>query len=275
MSARFVAGPSLEDALSVCARLKNEGIGTTLDYLGENVRSLDEASQCRNVYLGMLDALGGAGLEPNVSLKLTQFGLDFSGEACEENVAAVVERAAGLGGFVRIDMESSAYTERTLGIATRLHRRFESCGVVVQAYLRRSKGDVANLIGDGVRVRLCKGAYLEPPQASFQKKSEVDGSYYALSQTLLEANPDPAIATHDEAMIGRVERYAANRGIAKGRFEFEMLYGIRRDLQKRLVADGYRMRVYVPFGEAWYPYFMRRLAERPANLFFLLRNLVR
>ena len=275
LSSRFVAGSSLDEALAACVRIRGEGISATLDYLGENVRTLDEARACRDMYLRMLDALHAAGIEPNVSLKLTQFGLDLSTEACEDNVAMLVERAASIGGFVRIDMEASQYTDSTLGIVTRLHERFAACGTVIQSYLLRSAADVEMLVALGIRVRLCKGAYLEPPAVAFSAKSEVDRSYLQLAGRLLEAGVYPAIATHDERMIEGVQRFASNRGIGKERFEFQMLYGIRRDLQRELVAEGHRLRLYVPFGEAWYPYFMRRLAERPANVLFLARNLIR
>jgi proline dehydrogenase len=275
MSSRFIAGSTLEEALAVCARLRTERIAATLDYLGENVKSLAEAAACRDMCLRVLDAMHGAGVEPNVSIKLTQFGLDFSSEACEDNAAPLVEAAATTGGFVRIDMESSEYIARTLGIVTRLHQRYGSCGTVIQAYLRSSAADVDCLNGLGIRVRLCKGAYLEGPDVAFESKADVDRNFLELAKKLLRGGCYPAIATHDERMIEAVERFAAHEGIGKGAFEFQMLYGIRRDLQKRLVADGYRLRLYVPFGEAWYPYFMRRLAERPANLVFLARNLIR
>lgn len=275
VSSRFVAGSTLDEALAACRKIQGEGITATLDYLGENVRSLDEAGACRDMYLRMLEAMHASGIEPNVSLKLTQFGLDFATTACEENVAQLVERAAAIGGFVRIDMESSQYTDRTLGIVTRLHRRFGACGAVIQSYLLRSSADIEALIAARIRVRLCKGAYLEPPSVAFASKNDVDRSYTELASRLLENGEYPAIATHDERMIERVRRFVANRKIPRDRFEFQMLYGIRRDLQRELVAEGYRLRLYVPFGEAWYPYFMRRLAERPANVFFLARNLVR
>jgi proline dehydrogenase len=275
LSSRFVAGDSLEHALDVCRRIQREGIHTTLDYLGENVRSMAEAEACRNMYLRMLYALHGAGQDANVSLKLTQFGLDLSEEGCAANVEQLVRAAADIDGFVRIDMEASAYTTRTLQLVKHLHGRFPACGTVIQAYLRRSAADIEELIGQNVPVRLCKGAYLEPADVAFLAKADVDRNYLALACRLLESGTPTAIATHDEAMIGRIERFVANRGIRKDRFEFEMLYGIRRDLQKRLVQDGYQLRLYVPFGEAWYPYFMRRLAERPANVLFILRNLLR
>ncbi len=275
LSSRFVAGSRLSDALAACAKLRADGIAATLDYLGENVKSLEEAAASRDAYSGILRAMRDAGLEPNVSLKLTQFGLELSETACAENVAALVRAAAAIGGFVRIDMEASQYTGRTLALVTRLHREYGACGTVIQAYLRRSARDIECLERERVRVRLCKGAYLEPPEVSFAEKAEVNASYLALARSLLTNGEYPAIATHDERIVETVERFAAEHGIGRDRFEFQMLYGIRRDLQRRLVKEGYRLRVYVPFGEAWYPYFMRRLAERPANLLFFARHLLR
>jgi proline dehydrogenase len=275
VSSRFVAGSTLADALDVCRATRADGITATLDYLGENVKSLDEAMACREAYLTTLHAMKEAGVEPNVSLKLTQFGLDLSESACEENVAALVKAAAGIGGFVRIDMEGSAYTDRTLALVTRLHREHGACGTVIQAYLRSSPADIEALERERIRVRLVKGAYLEPTEIAFPDKAHVDQNYLALAKGLLTAGEYPAIATHDERMIEAVERFVAEKGIGRNRFEFQMLYGIRRDLQRRLVKDGYRLRLYVPFGEAWYPYFMRRLAERPANLWFFARSLLR
>jgi proline dehydrogenase len=280
LSSRFIAGKTLDDALRVCQVIRGQGITATLDYLGESVRSLEEAAVCRDVCLRTLNAMHAAGLEPNISVKLTQLGLDFSTEACEENVAMLVQAAAAISGFVRIDMEASAYTERTLEMVGRLRRSYGACGTVVQACLRRSGDDLDALLREGTRVRLVKGAYLEPSEVAFPKKADVDRNYLRLAHRLLHAaqadtSQYPAIATHDVRIIDRVERFAANSSIGRDRFEFQMLYGIRRELQRRLVADGYRMRLYVPFGDAWYPYFMRRLAERPANLFFLVRNLLR
>jgi proline dehydrogenase len=271
-SSRFVAGKRLDDALTVCVRIRSEGIAATLDYLGENVKSLDEAASCRDMYSRMLRAMRDAGLEPNVSLKLTQFGIDLSESVCYDNVRVLVETAAQTGGFVRIDMESSAYTERTLALVERLHSEHSACGTVIQSYLRRSANDVERLERGKIRVRLCKGAYLEPPEIAYPEKSAVDANYLALAKSLLSRGEYPAIATHDERMINAIEQYVAEQGIGRDRFEFQMLYGIRRDLQRRLVKEGYRLRLYIPFGEAWYPYFMRRLAERPANLVFFLRN---
>jgi proline dehydrogenase len=279
ISSRFIAGKTLDDALAVCRRIHGEGITATLDYLGENVKSLDEAAACRDMCIRALTAMHEAGLEPNVSLKLTQFGIDFSLEACEANVSALVQTAAAIGGFVRIDMEGSAYADRTLALVRRIHARHGACGTVIQAYLHRSPHDVTELVREEIRIRLCKGAYLEPPEIAFPEKADVDHHYIGLARQLLGATQThpgyyPAIATHDERIIDRMERFAQNNNIARDSFEFQMLYGIRRDLQRRLVEDGYRMRLYVPFGEAWFPYFMRRLAERPANLLFLARNLL-
>jgi proline dehydrogenase len=270
-----VAGSTLDDALEVCRAIRADGITATLDYLGENVKSLDEAAACRESYLTMLNAMREAGVEPNVSLKLTQFGLDLSEAACAENVAALVKAAEGIGGFVRIDMEGSTYTDRTLALAARIHRAHKACGTVIQSYLHRSAADVEALERERIRVRLVKGAYLEPPELAFPDKAHVDANYLALAKQLLSEGEYPAIATHDERMIEAVERFVSEKGIGRDRFEFQMLYGIRRDLQRRLVKQGYRLRLYVPFGEAWYPYFMRRLAERPANLWFFARSLLR
>jgi proline dehydrogenase len=274
VSSRFIAGRTLEDALSVCAKLRAEGITATLDYLGENVKSAEEAAACRDVFLRAMEALRAAGLEANVSIKLTQLGVDFSEAGCEANVTALAAMAERLGGFVRVDMEGSAYTQRTLDLVIRVHRKHPACGAVLQACLYRSAQDVNTAIHEGMRIRLVKGAYLEPPEVAFPAKADVDRHYIGLAHHLLAAGRYPAIATHDERIIDRIERFAANNRVPRDSFEFQMLYGIRRDLQKRLREDGYPIRVYVPFGEAWFPYFMRRLAERPANLLFLLRNLL-
>jgi proline dehydrogenase len=275
LSSRFVAGSQLSDALDVCRRIRADGITATLDYLGENVKTLDEAAACRDTYLRILQAMQAAGIEPNVSIKLTQFGVDLSESVCGENVAALVKAAAAAGGFVRIDMESSQYTDRALALVTRLHREYGACGIVIQAYLRRSVRDIAFLETERIRVRLCKGAYLETPAVAFEAKAQVDRNYLELARSMLTTGEYPAIATHDERIIGAVEDFVKSQAISRDRFEFQMLYGINRDLQRRLVQEGYRLRIYIPFGEAWYPYFMRRLAERPANLLFFLRHLLR
>ncbi len=275
LATRFVAGETLEEALAVGRKINSEGITITLDHLGESVSTLEEAAEARDVYLHTLSAIHDAGIQGNVSLKLTQFGLDYSLEQCRANVEQLVRRAVDLDGFVRVDMESSEYTGRTLQLVADLHSRYGRVGTVIQAYLYRSKKDVEDLCSRGIRVRLCKGAYLEPESVAFPKKSQVDANYVELMKLLLDRGEYPAIATHDERMIEATKEYAAFRKISRGTFEFQMLYGIRRDLQRRLVAEGYRLRLYVPFGKAWYPYYMRRLAERPANVFFILRNLFR
>ena len=275
LAARFVAGDTLADALEAGRRINREGISLTLDHLGENVTSLDEAEASCKVYLRALDELSGHGINGNVSLKLTQFGIGISEEACRANVGRVAGRAKELGNFVRVDMESSEYTERTLQLVTDLHAQFGAVGTVIQAYLHRSEKDVEMLCGREIRVRLCKGAYLEPPEVAFQAKADVDRNFVHLMRILLVDGTYPAIATHDERIIEEAERFVRARNIPRESFEFQMLYGIRRDLQRRLVAEGYRLRLYVPFGKAWYPYFMRRLAERPANVVFLARNFFR
>ena len=271
LASRFVAGDTLEEALEVARRINAQGIAVTLDHLGENVTSLEEAEASRDVYLRVLDEIAARGIQANVSIKLTQFGMGLSEAACGQNVERLVARAAELRNFVRIDMESSDYTDRTLRLVENLHARYGATGTVIQAYLRRSRADVESLSARGIRIRLCKGAYLEPPSAAFPKKADVDRNYLALMRFLLESGDYPAIATHDEKIIRETERFAREGKIPRDRFEFQMLFGIRREMQRRLVAEGYRLRLYVPFGKAWYPYFMRRLAERPANLFFLIR----
>ena len=275
LSSRFVAGERLEDALRVGQQINSEGITLTLDHLGESVTSLAEASQARDVYLRALAAIHANGVQGNVSLKLTQFGLDLSEDECRKNVALLAEQAAALGSFVRVDMESSEYTDRTLCLVENLHSQYGCVGTVIQAYLYRSRKDVERLCARRIRVRLCKGAYLEPASVAFPRKTDVDRNYVELMKLLLDQGEYPAIATHDERMIEETRAYAAQKGIRREHFEFQMLYGIRRDLQRRLVGEGYRLRLYVPFGKAWYPYLMRRLAERPANVFFLARHFFR
>ncbi len=275
LSARFVAGDNLSDALATCQRINAEGIAVTLDHLGENVTSLAEAAASRDAYLRALTELGNLKINGNVSLKLTQFGMDLSLAECRANVEALVRQAAAMGTFVRVDMESSEYTDRTLDLVVDLHTRYQATGTVIQAYLYRSRKDVEMLCARGIRVRLCKGAYLEPPTVAFKSKADVDRNYVELMNILLETGVYPAIATHDEKIVEQTKRFVESRHIPRDSFEFQMLYGIRRDIQKRLVNEGYRLRLYVPYGQAWYPYFMRRLAERPANVFFLARNLFR
>jgi proline dehydrogenase len=275
VSGRFVAGSSLDEALAACRTVNRDGLTVTLDYLGENVSSLDEAKACRDMYLRSLGEIQSRGIQGNVSLKLSQFGMDLSEDACRATVRELVQAAAGTGNFVRIDMESSAYTERTLQIVYDLFSETKSCGAVIQAYLKRSESDIDQLNGRGIRVRLCKGAYLEPETVALQAKAEVDLNFVKLAKKLLTEGNYPGIATHDEAIVNQIIAFVKEQEIAPERFEFQMLYGIRRDLQTRLIRDGYRMRLYVPFGEAWYPYFMRRLAERPANVLFIARQFLR
>lgn len=275
LTQRFVAGTTLEEVLAVCATLQSEGTFAALDHLGENVTSLSEATGSLADYLAALDAIAARRLPATVSIKVTQFGLDLSEAACLDNVRRLAARARETGSQVEIDMESSLYTDRTLGIATQVAGEFGGIRCVIQAYLRRSQADIERLNRLGVEVRLCKGAYDEGAGVAFPEKADVDRNYTVLMRQLLDHGTYPAIATHDGALIDETIRHARENGIGVDRFEFQMLYGIRRDLQRKVVAAGYRLRVYVPYGTAWYPYFMRRLAERPANVFFLVRNLLR
>lgn len=274
---RFVAGETLQEEMDACARLQSRKILATLDHLGENVTSLTEAAAARDAYLEALELIAQRGLKSTISLKLTQMGLDFSEPACLGNVSGLVRRARQGSSMVEIDMESTAYTDRTLRIVEQVAGE---CGAhcvraVIQAYLFRSAADVDRLNSLRIPIRLVKGAYREPESAAFPKKIDVDKNYVALMKTLLDRGSDPAIATHDERILEELLRYAAERGLTEEQFEIQMLYGIRRDLQDKFADRGYRVRVYVPYGTAWYPYFMRRLAERPANALFLLRNLFR
>ena len=273
---RFVAGSTLDDAIAVARRLAAEGALVTLDHLGENVTSLAQAQASLVQSLQALDRLRTEGLrQATISIKLTQFGLDLSESECRRLVGTLVSAAREADRRVEIDMESTAYTDRTLHIVGDLHRQFGNVRAVVQAYLFRTENDIAELNRSGISVRLCKGAYLEPSDVAFPDKADVDGNYRLLMGRLLDEGVYPAIATHDEAMVDEVLRLVDRRGIDPSRFEFQMLYGIRRDLQSRLIERGWHLRLYVPYGEAWYPYFMRRLAERPANVWFLFKNLGR
>ncbi len=276
MTARFIAGRTLADGIRVLEDLSRQHILGTLDFLGENVTSLEEATESLKSYLAALCAIQHAGLGATVSIKLTQFGLDFSEEACLSNVQELVERARAVNSRVEIDMESSEYTDRTLAVVKRLQDQFPgSIRAVIQAYLYRSESDIRMLSERQIPVRLCKGAYREPPEVAFPRKDQVDANYVQLMRLLLDHGTYPAIASHDERIVGEALRHVKEQNLGQDRFEFQMLYGIRRDLQRNLVAQGYRLRLYVPYGDAWYPYFMRRLAERPANLLFLARNLLR
>ena len=264
---------TLDEALATCGRLNHEGVLATLDHLGESVTSLTEAEASREAYLAALDRIAERGLDSSISVKLTQLGLNLSEQQCRANVQTLIERAQAKGNIVEIDMESSEYVERTLGIVSDF--RQGSVRAVIQAYLYRSENDLQELCRRFIPVRLVKGAYQEPADVAFPKKSDVDSSYAHLMIQLLDSGVNPAIATHDEKILQTAIEYVQKHKISASRFEFQMLYGVRRDLQRRLAAEGYRVRLYVPYGNAWYPYFMRRLAERPANLLFLLRNLMR
>jgi len=272
---RFVAGETLDEALAVCERLQQEGVFSTLDHLGENVRTLEEAAASCDAYVGALEQIAARHLSSTIAIKLTQFGLDLSRDACLENVRRLEAKAKIAGSRVEIDMESNAYTERTLDMAIQAGQECGCVRVCVQAYLYRSAADIDRLNAAGVPVRLAKGAYREPPSVAFPRKQDVDQNYIKLMKTLLDHGVYPAIATHDERIIREAIEYVQGRSIRPDSFEFQMLYGIRRDLQRKLIEQGYRLRLYIPYGTEWYPYFMRRLAERPANLWFVLRNLLR
>ncbi len=272
---RFVAGEALADAVEAIRHLNGQGISASFDHLGESITSEIETRTEVNEYLRVLDSIDESGLNSNVSVKLTQLGLDVSQDLCYANTRKIVEAALRYNNFVRIDMEDSTKIDPTLEVFKRLRAEFENVGIVIQAYLYRSEKDVEELLGLGARIRLCKGAYKEPPLVAFPKKADVDANYIKLTKLLLTSDAYHGIATHDENMIAATIQFAKKRTIPTDKFEFQMLYGIRRDLQEKLVREGYRMRVYVPYGRYWYPYFMRRLAERPANMWFVLRNMLR
>ncbi|MGC8668429.1 MAG: proline dehydrogenase family protein [Chthonomonadales bacterium] len=272
---RFVAGESLEDTLEPVRSLNATGITASLDYLGENVHDREEAGKYAEAYMRVVAFIRQNGLQANISIKLTQLGLDLGHTVALENAERIVLYAAEHDCFVRIDMEGSRYTEDTLNIFYALWSRTRNVGPVIQSYLYRSEGDVEKLIAAGARVRLVKGAYSEPAQVAYQRKSEVDSQYAHLMKELLRRGTYPAVATHDERLIRMAQTYARENAIAPNRYEFQMLYGIRRERQASLVREGYGVRVYVPFGHEWYGYMMRRLAERPANLWFVLRHLLR
>jgi len=276
-ASRFVAGETSATATAAALELKQLGITTSLDLLGESVTREAEAVAARDEYLQMLDRLAASGADINVSVKLTQMGFDIDEALCVDNMRRILAKTRDLGGFVRLDMEGSAYTQRTLDFFERhLLADFAShTGVVIQSCLRRSAADVTRLIQLGARVRLCKGAYLEPPDVAFPAKGDVDRQYIALMEQLLRHGKYPALATHDGRILEHAKAFVTREGIPAARFEFQMLYGVRRDLQERLRRDGFNMRVYIPFGTQWYPYLMRRLAERPANIVFIFGNVVR
>ncbi len=278
LSSRFIAGMDIPDAIRVADAVNKQGITVSIDSLGESVTSKTEAHQAAEIYHQLLDLIAAHKLKANISVKLTQMGLQISPELSESIALSLTQHAASAGSFIRIDMEDSSLTQVTLDIVRRVHARSDlrdSIGVVIQAYLYRSQADIEQLLADGIRVRLCKGAYKEPAEVAFPRKADVDANYLKLSQLLMQSPYYHALATHDEAMIDAAKSFARENEIAPSRFEFQMLYGIKRELQRDLVRDGYNVRVYVPFGTDWYPYFMRRLAERPANVLFLARNYFR
>ncbi len=276
-ASRFVAGETIESGVQAAVDLAAKGITSSLDLLGESVSLESEAVAARDQYLQMLDRMATARVEVNVSVKLTQMGLDIGEELCADNMLRILDKAKALGGFVRLDMEGSDYTQRTLDFfRNRLYERYGAhCGVVIQSMLRRSERDIEDMIALRARVRLCKGAYLEPPSVAFPDKADVDRNYVKLMQRLLAAGNYPGLATHHEAIIGQAREFAGRERIGTDRYEFQMLYGVRRDLQTRLRRAGHNVRVYIPFGTQWYPYLMRRLAERPANIAFVLGNMLK
>jgi proline dehydrogenase len=279
-SARFVAGKDVADAVRAAAAVNQFGAGVSIDNLGENVTNADEARASAQLYHELLDEIAAHKLNANVSLKLTHMGLDVDETMAYEIVRGLVAKAASMSprNFVRVDMEGSPYTRRTLDFVHELHRvpgNEDSVGAVIQSYMRRAEADIDKLLSERIRIRLCKGAYKEPDDIAFQKKSEVDSNYVKLMKILMKSGVYHGLATHDEAIIKAAKAFATRENIPRNAFEFQMLHGIRRDLQHSLVKEGWGMRVYIPFGTEWYPYFMRRLAERPANVLFIAKNLIR
>ena len=278
LSSRFVAGLEIDDALRVAEQVNRQGMLVTLDSLGESVTTEAEAMRSADVYHRLLDEIAARKLKSNISVKLTQMGLTQDPALAERIAANLTQHARATGNFVRIDMEDSSLTQITMDIVRRIHAQpdlADAVGIVIQSYLFRSQSDIEQLIADGIRVRLCKGAYKEPPEVAFPSKADVDANYIKLANLLLQSPIYHGLATHDENMIAAAKSFAAAHNIPPSHFEFQMLFGVRRDLQRKLVAEGYNVRVYVPFGREWYPYFMRRLAERPANVFFIARQLLR
>ncbi|MEJ2216048.1 MAG: proline dehydrogenase family protein [Gemmatimonadota bacterium] len=273
---RFVAGETIDDAMRAARALNQAGMTVTIDNLGESVESEADARAAADAYLEVLDRIATDGIDGNISVKLTQMGQDIGPEFLHDNVRRILERAAELDIFVRFDMEDSEHTQPTLDfVASLWDEGYEEIGIVLQSYLRRTRDDAASASARSLRVRLCKGAYAEPPTVAFPDKKDVDANYVETMKLLLRDGHYPGIATHDPKMIDAAKAFVAEQGIDTSRFEFQMLYGVRRDLQRQLVKEGYRMRVYLPFGDAWYPYLMRRMAERPANLFFIVGNVLK
>ena len=275
MAQRFVPGETLEEAIAAARACNDAGMFASLDYLGENVATTADAQRARDSYLEIFERIAKERLHANVSCKLTQLGLDLNADFCQGLVVSIVEFAARYDNFLRVDMEGSAYTQRTIELVKRVRSKNPAVGTVIQAYLYRSERDIHDLLAYGCRIRLCKGAYKEFPEVAYPRKKDVDANFVLMMQILLPSGFYHAIATHDPHMIAETIRCAAAKHISKDDFEFQMLYGVRTDLQRRLVKDGYRLRIYIPYGKDWFPYFMRRLAERPANVGFLLRNLLR
>jgi proline dehydrogenase len=280
VSSRFVAGTEIADAVRATQAINRASMSVTIDNLGENVTNPDEARHSAQLYHQILDAIASNELNANISLKLTHMGLDVEEKLAREIVSSLVAKAASMDppNFVRVDMEGSPYTQRTLDFVRELHRmpgNSNSVGTVIQAYLKRSEGDIETLLSEGIRIRLCKGAYKEPAEIAFPAKSDVDANYVKLMKVLMKSGIYHGLATHDEKIIHEAEAFATREKLSRDSFEFQMLYGIRRDLQRKLARDGWRVRIYIPFGSEWYPYFMRRLGERPANVLFIARNLLR
>jgi len=272
---RFVAGETIDDAIRAVREANRQGMRGSLDLLGENTLSREDAQKATQEVVEMLDRIEAEKVDCNVSVKLTQLGLDLDTEYCFQNLARIVGHAGERGNFIRVDMEDSHYTQRTIDIVLRLRRTSDNVGAVVQSYLYRTEQDVITLIENRTRIRICKGAYLEPETVAFKRKRDTDANFVKLMKLMLESGIYHAIATHDEAIISATQRFAKERNLPKESFEFQMLYGVRRELQQRLTQEGYNVRIYIPYGRRWYPFFMRRLAERPANVFFILRNLLR
>ena len=277
LTTRFVAGETIDEAVAAIRELNAEGCTASFDHLNESVASPAEAEAEVREYLDILARIDETGIKSNVSIKLTQFGLELDPELAYKNARAIVADAARRGNFVRVDMEASSVTQQTIDIFKRLRAEFglNDVGIVLQSYLRRTFDDAVDLLKLPARIRICKGAYNEPPEVAFPDKKDVDENYVRVMQLLLSSGIYHGIATHDPKMIAATMDFAARNGIGKESFEFQMLYGVRRDLQRQLAKDGYNMRVYVPYGKHWYPYFMRRLAERPANIWFVLKNLLK
>jgi proline dehydrogenase len=272
---RFIAGERIEEAIETAREIERNGFLVTLDYLGESVASIAAADTATRAYIGLLERIADAGIERNISLKLTQLGLTIDRATCVDNLRRILDAATAKGFFVRIDMEDSPFTAVTLEVfETMWQQGYRNVGVVLQSYLPRSEADAARMNALGARVRLVKGAYNEPKDAAYQSKADVDAAFVRIMQLLLANGTYPAIATHDPAMIDATREFAAARGIDASKYEFQMLYGIRRDLQNSLIREGLRVRVYVPFGREWFPYFMRRLGERPANIGFVVRGVL-